>query len=180
MTMRNDGVDFFLNLCYNNVGEERRKEMRRQDKYPNTEVFHYLNLNPHNRITTDCVVRAIAGAVAHSADSFKNEKVCKALWGVVMNSLTDWACDSGYMPTDTKCYSGYLVNHGFIKHGQLRHDDNTKYTLKEFIDTHRTGTYLVNMPCHLTLVIDGVNYDNWDCTKSSSKIGVFWEKCECF
>ena len=33
--------------------------MRRQDKYPDTEVFHYFNANPKNRITTDCVVRAI-------------------------------------------------------------------------------------------------------------------------
>ena len=32
--------------------------MKRQEKYPETSMFHYYNANPHNRMTTDCVIRA--------------------------------------------------------------------------------------------------------------------------
>lgn len=150
--------------------------MRRQDKYPNTEMFHYLNTNPKNRITTDCVIRAIAGALVanNNRKNLKNDKLCKNMWEIVMTELGDWACEYGYMPTDTKCYDKFLQYHGFGKHQQLRHSDNTKYTLKEFIECHKTGIWLVNMPTHLTLVVDGINYDIWDCSKSYKKCGLFW------
>lgn len=36
--------------------------MTRQEKYPDTDVFHYYNANPKNRITGDCLYRAIATA----------------------------------------------------------------------------------------------------------------------
>ena len=151
--------------------------MRRQDKYPDTEIFHYLNTNPKNRVTTyDCVIRAISATlVARGKNKLTNDKLCKAMWECVMNDLSDWACARGYMTTDTNCYSQYLQCHGFKQHKQLRHPDNTKYTLKEFVATHPTGIWLVNMPTHLTVVIDGVNYDTWDCTRSYKKIGKFWE-----
>ena len=154
--------------------------MRRQEKYPNTEIFHYLNANPKNRITTDCVVRAIAGAIAAQGgvQNLENDNLCKTMWTLAMKDLSDWACRHGYMPTDTKCYDKYLQCHGFIKYKQLRRSDNTKYTLKEFIECHRTGIWLVNMPTHLTLVVDGVNYDIWDCSKSYKKCGMFWGKAE--
>ena len=32
----------------------------RQEKYPDTNVFHYYNRNPRNRMTPDCVVRAVS------------------------------------------------------------------------------------------------------------------------
>lgn len=37
--------------------------MKRQEKYPETSTFHYYNANPKNRITTDCVIRAITTAL---------------------------------------------------------------------------------------------------------------------
>ena len=36
--------------------------MRRQDKYPETKWFIYDNVNPKNKITSDCVIRAITKA----------------------------------------------------------------------------------------------------------------------
>ena len=136
--------------------------MRRQDKYPDTDIFKFLNLNSKNRITCDCVVRAISRAIGWS-------------WQGTLKELTKFSCWTGYFITDVKCYRRFLVQNGFIEHRQLRHDDNTKYTLAEFIESHPKGTYLVNMSNHLTVVVDGVNYDVWDCTKSHQKIGMFWE-----
>lgn len=148
--------------------------MRRQDKYPNTEMFSYLNLNPHNRITTDCVYRAIAKALC--AGHKHCQKSEKEMWSTVMQELCEFAGQTGFVPTDTKCYSRFLKMRGFNELPQPRHSDGTKYTLKEFINENPKGVYLVNMPSHLTVVVDGVNYDNWDCTKVNSRIGKIWER----
>lgn len=149
--------------------------MRRQDKYPNTDIFHYLNVNPKNRFTTDCVIRAIATAlVAKTGGSLENDKLCKDMWRVVLDDMAEIACNTGYFPTNKKCYEKYLKQHGFLKYGQPRHLDNTKLTLKEFMDGHKSGTYVIHLPHHLTVVVDGVNYDIYDCTKFDSRVGIFW------
>ena len=48
----------------------------RQEKYPDTETFHYYNCNPKNKIASDCVVRAIATATGIS-------------WEDTLQALTD-------------------------------------------------------------------------------------------
>lgn len=136
--------------------------MRRQDKYPDTEYFHYENVNPKNRFTGDCVYRAIAKAMGWT-------------WTKTVKALTDQALETGYCPNSVENYSRFLQAYGFEKHPQPRHDDRTKYTLREFINEHKTGTYVVNMPGHTTVVVDGKNIDIWDCSRSRSKIGNFWE-----
>ena len=37
--------------------------MTRQQKYPETGTFHYHNQNPKNRLTGDCIIRAISRAM---------------------------------------------------------------------------------------------------------------------
>lgn len=36
---------------------------KREEKYPDTSVFHYFNANPKNKFGGDCVVRAITTAL---------------------------------------------------------------------------------------------------------------------
>lgn len=154
--------------------------MKRQKRYPDTEIFHYLNLNPKGKVTCDCVVRAIAWAcVCQTSRDFTEEKKVytgKYLWNTVLDDLTDCSRKTGFMVTDTKCYTEYLKELYFTKHPQPRHLDGTKYTLAEFIAEHPKGIYLVNMPTHLTVVVDGVNYDIWDCTKTDKRIGNYWSR----
>ena len=142
--------------------------MRRQDKYPDTDIFHFENCNPKNRITTDCVVRAIAKATAPS--------IAKDAWQIIYEDLCNESIETGFSFNDTKCYGKYLEKTGFKAYPQLRKSDNTKMTLKEFIELHPTGTWLVNMPSHLTVVINGINYDIWDCTKSDKRVEMYWGK----
>jgi len=137
--------------------------MRRQDKYPDTDYFHYENVNPKNRITGDCVYRAIAKAMGWT-------------WGRTVKTLAEWALETGYCPNSTENFDRFLQAHGFKKHPQPRHADRTKYTLREFMDEYDDGTYIVNMPNHTTVVVDGQNIDIWDCSKSTRKIGNFWEQ----
>lgn len=135
----------------------------RQTKYPNTATFVFENRNPKGRITTDCVVRAISKAT--------NKK-----WETILMELIRTTIDTGYMINEPKCYGVYLQAKGWKKQKQPRKIDNTKYTLSEFIRLHKTGTYLVHLPHHLTAVKDGKCYDIWDCSKSSRRVGNYWTK----
>ena len=57
--------------------------MRRQDKFPETEFFHYFNANPKNRITGDCRIRAISVA-------------CEVPYNQVVMDLARVHCETGY------------------------------------------------------------------------------------
>lgn len=133
--------------------------MTRRDKYPDTKIFKYHNQNPHNRITTDCVARSISFAL-------------NIPYNNVVIEMAEIQCKTGFVVSERE--ELLLKAHGINKQPMLRHDDNTKYTLKEFINEHPRGTYLVRMPSHLTVVKDGINYDIWDCTKSNRKVGNYW------
>lgn len=133
---------------------------RRQNKYPDTAIFTYHNQNPHNRITTDCVLRALSFAL----DKPYNDMVMQ---------VAEIQCKTGFDPLDR--IELVLKQYGIQKEPMLRHYDNTKYTLREFIQEFPKGTYIVNMPSHVTVVKDGKCYDIWDCTKTSSKVGNYYK-----
>jgi len=100
--------------------------MRRQEKYPDTTTFHFYNANPHNRITTDCVIRAIstASGVAYN--------------DVVMD-LAKIQCKTGFDPSEASTFGKYLESLGFEKRRQPRKSDGTKYTGKEFCELLQRG-----------------------------------------
>lgn len=137
----------------------------------NTGIFSYENLNPHRRKTGDCVIRAVAKAVyERKTGAFGNA------WKYALDGLCDMAMETGYMINTPQCYGRLLERKRFKKYRQPRHEDGTKYTLKEFITEHKRGVYVVNMPHHLTVVKDGKCYDTWDWTKSDRRVGNYWGK----
>lgn len=137
--------------------------MRRQDKYPDTKTFHYFNANPHNRITTDCVVRAIATAVIWD-DSY-NE--------VIRQAAHFWI-QTGFDPFDGNLGMGkFLESIGFRKNRQPRKPDGTKYTGKEFCEQIAEGRIVANLGGnHTVAIINGRVYDTWDSTDGC--IGNYW------
>jgi len=148
-------------------------------KPQNTEYFHYVNVNPYKRKTTDCVVRAITIALySHCIDNDMDwEKLMRDGWIVILQSLTEHTIKTGYMYDDKDGFASFLETyHGFKKQKQPRHADGTKYTVREFIDEHPKGTYLLNMPSHLTVVVDGKAYDTWNVTKSQRRVGNYWTR----
>lgn len=146
--------------------------MTRQERYPETSTFHYYNANPKNRITTDCVIRAICTAL----DQDYNQTVME---------LAEMQCQTGYDSSDTKLYDKYLQSKGWIKHKQPRKADNTKYTGKEFCrelnkDIFAVGKKIVanigggHMVC---IKENGSTFkvcDIWDSTDGC--IGNYWTK----
>ncbi len=139
--------------------------MKRQDKYPDTDTYHFYNANPHNKFTDDCVIRALSTAMEQS-------------WKDTFNDLCQISLKYGVMPTDTKCFSRYLKQNGWIKQSQPRKRDNTKYTGKEFIkeilydNAPYTNIIAKIGGHHIVAIINGKVYDTWDSTEGC--IGNYW------
>ena len=129
--------------------------MKRQDKYQNTNTFVYYNANPKNRITDDCVIRALCTAM--------NEP-----YETVYKELFEFSLKNGYMLNDGKCFEKFLASKGWIKMAQPRKFDNTKYTGKEFCE--EIQQYSMNYPYrmianigghHIVAIVDGRINDIW-------------------
>lgn len=140
--------------------------MRRQQKYKNTSTFCYYNANPKNKITGDCVIRALSSGMNIPYNDLYKE-------------LFDFSIKCGYMLNDKKCYERFLISKGWTKVKQPRKDDNTKYTGKEFCKEIQNYTF--NYPeriiahiggHHVVAIVDGVINDIWD--SSSKCIGNYY------
>lgn len=140
--------------------------MTRQQKYPETTTFHYHNQNPHGRLTSDCVIRAISAAT-------------ETPYNQVVMELAELQCKTGYDDGDVKLFDKYLASKGWVKHKQPRKDDGTKYTGAEFCKEAREYTF--NYPArmianigghHVVAIIDARVWDTWDSTGWC--IGNYW------
>ena len=138
----------------------------RQEKYPNTKTFYYYNANPKNRITSDCVVRAISTAL-------------EIPYNQVVMEMAELQCKTGYDRGENKCIDMYLESKGWVKRKQPRKDDNTKYTGKEFCEEVQEFTF--NYPTrmianigghHIVAIMNGRVYDTWNSTRGC--IGNYW------
>ena len=74
--------------------------MKRQDKYPDTNTFHFYNANPHNRFTTDCVIRAISTAT-------------EIPYNQVVMEMAEMQCKTGFDPSENKLIDKYLTSKGW-------------------------------------------------------------------
>lgn len=140
--------------------------MRRQDKYPDTKTFHYYNANPKNRLTTDCVVRAIATAV-----------IWEDAYNTVIKEMAHFQIKTGFDPGDGSVgMDKFLTSIGFTKRKQPRKSDNTKYTGKEFCEMigkeHKRIVANIGGN-HTVAIIKGQVWDTWNSTGKT--IGNYWE-----
>ena len=146
----------------------------RKEKYPDTCVFHYYNRNPRNRITSDCVVRALSTGL----DIPYNQ---------VVMEMAQMQCDTGYNDRSTELIDRYLKSKGWVKCKQPRKDNNTKYTGEEFCLKLQHPIYSeeLNLPdCnwhrmianigghHIVAIVEGMIYDIWN--SSQGCIGNVW------
>ena len=137
--------------------------MKRQDKYPETKTFHYYNANPKNKITADCVIRALCTAMQEPYDK-------------VYTELFEFSRKCGYMLNEKQCYDKYLQSKGWVKHKQPKKADNTKYTGKEFCMKARPyENYIAKIGSHhIVAIVNGKVNDIWDSTDGC--IGNYWTK----
>ena len=137
--------------------------MKRQNKFPDTSTFHFYNANPKNRITGDCVIRALCTALEEPYE-------------VIYKELFEFSLKCGYMLNDKKCYDKYLKAKGWVKYKQPRKEDNTKYTGKEFCERAREyENYIAKIGGHhIVAIVHGRVNDIWDSTDGC--IGNYWMK----
>lgn len=135
--------------------------MKRTEKYPETSTFHYHNQNPKNRITGDCFYRALSYAT-------------KIPYNDVVLETAYIHCETGYCGEKVK--EAFLEKHGFVKMPQPKHKDGTKFTMREFVETYKTGLFVVKLPQHLTVVENGKNIDIWDCVRFGGCVGCYYVK----
>lgn len=140
--------------------------MKREQKYPDTNTFHYHNANPKNKATTDCVIRAIATGLGIP-------------YNQVVMDLAELQCKTGLDMSEKRLYGKYLESKGWVKMAQPRKADNTKYTGEEFclhIDRlvpHKGNRVIANIGGHhIVAIMDGKVYDIWNSTDGS--IGNYW------
>ena len=107
-------------------------------------MYKYLNNNTHQRFVDDCTVRAISLAENNT-------------WNRTYDKLSDMARSKGMMFNSVEFIEDYL------DYNYIRECERSK-TVGEFAYEHPNGTYLVTMPNHITVVIDGIIYDTFDCS----------------
>ena len=142
------------------------QEEKRRLKHPDTIYFRYKNVNPKNKVTSDCVYRAISNA---TGIPYKD----------VALGMTMMQIETGYDTGENRLIDKYLSSLGWVKMNQPRKFDNTKLTGKEFIDrfckyqNHKKVILSIGSS-HLSCIINGKFEDIWNC--SSNKVGIYWVK----
>ena len=147
--------------------------MKRSEKYPDTDVFHFHNQNPKNKFTTDCVIRAISTAA-------------EIPYNMVVMEMAAMQCKTGFDMSENKLIDRYLKSKGWTLMKQPRKCDNTKYTGKEFCkelmryDSEIAGDFDINRVIanigghHIVAIMSGQVWDTWNSTRGC--IGKFWVK----
>ena len=122
--------------------------------------YKEVNVNFKNKITTDCVVRAIATATGKDY-----KEVARELFENYMKT--------GYAMNDRKNYEKYLEQLGWTKMKQPRKRDNTKYLIGEANKVAK-GKVILRCAHHLTCMVENEIIDIWDCRYKT--IGNYWIK----
>lgn len=141
--------------------------MKRQDRYPDTNTFHFYNANPHNRFTTDCVIRAISTGT-------------EIPYNQVVMEMAEMQCKTGFDPSENKLIDKYLTSKGWTRRPQPKKADNTKYTGTEYCEILKGDqTIICSLGTHHLSCIKRIDgqlkvWDTWDST--SGKVGIIWTK----
>lgn len=126
----------------------------------------YLNLNPAEIRTGDCVVRALAYALDQT-------------WDHTYLTLSEKGYEMCQMPSWNSTWMAYLKDHGFRRY-IIEDTCPDCYSVNDFCIDHPVGKYVLYIPHsseqagHVTIVENGNVYDTWDCTQETPL--VYWRK----
>ena len=107
-------------------------------------MYKFFNANKNNNFVNDCVIRSVSVAENKS-------------WEQTYDELSRIAKRNGILLDDVNFVEPLL---------DYRYDRVDTYpvdTVGEFVAEHDFGTYLITMPNHITVSIDGIVYDTFDC-----------------
>lgn len=123
----------------------------------------YVNFsnNPLRRNTGDCVIRAISVAERISWDD--------AFW-----LLAKKAFELADVMTSNATWSALLKELGYQRY-VIPDKCPDCYSIEQFADDHRKGTFIVGTGTHAVAVVNGDYYDSW---KSGDEIPMYYFKKE--
>lgn len=127
----------------------------------NNMIFVKKNVNPVEKKTNDCVVRAIT--VAESST-----------WEEVYKELCDKGAEMFSMPNAKGTYEAYLFSKGWVKQKMPKNQLGRRVKVKDFVDENTNKIILINVVGHVTVAVYGKLYDTWDC--SSKCVGNYYTK----
>lgn len=132
--------------------------MARRNIHPNNEIFEYTDTNPKHALSCDSAVRAIAFAEGRP-------------WNEVLLDMTNFGLKKGLTVCDKKLYPKYLESRGWVKQKSMRHENGTKYTIRQLIEAFKKmniRTAIVNSGGYVTVIHEGKLRDRCyfpeDCT----------------
>lgn len=119
-------------------------------------MYKFYNANSKGNFVNDCVVRAI---------SLAENKT----WNETYKELSRIAEKNGILLDDVNFVEPLLDS-------RYKRCCFYNTTVKQFVDNHQKGVYLITMPNHITCCIDGCVYDVFDCTNKTMKCAWFVSK----
>lgn len=126
----------------------------------------YLNLNPYEKKTGDCVVRALAYATGQTWD--------RTYW-----QLAELGYERAEMPSWNATWWEFLKRKGFRRY-VIPDTCPDCYTVDDFCKDHPRGIYVLLIPHssenagHVVTIENGNAYDTWDSTHETPL--VYWRK----
>lgn len=127
---------------------------KRADYYKNTEYFRQYNCNPsytggHKYDKADCVIRAFS-------------KAAGITWLESFDILAKRARETYDVPNSMNNYPQVLIDYGFKKHTVPVVKGQKRMTVEDFCKIHSKGRYCLKVANHLTAVVNGICYDQWN------------------
>lgn len=123
-----------------------------------SEVFQKININPLQKSTGDCVIRAISLLLDKSWDEVY---IMLCVYGYMMK---DWG-------NSNSVWDRYLRDQGFKKY-LIPDTCPDCYTIYDFCKDNPVGDYLLSTGTHVVCVKNGgVLLDSWD---SSNEVPLFY------
>jgi hypothetical protein len=122
-------------------------------------MFQLHNANPKNKKSADCVVRAFSFALNKS-------------WDTIYTELAEIGMKIKAMPNEKSVYSKYAQQSNLTQ-CKVELTNGKKPTVSGFAKQFKTGTYILRVANHLTVVQNGKYYDTWDCGDKS--VYMYWK-----
>lgn len=110
--------------------------------------YIYFNPNPKERMTDDCVIRAIC-------------KLTNTDWYYTYTQLSIEGFIIGDWGKCNKVWESYLNKLNYKRHTIPNTCPNC-YTVEDFCNDHQQGRYLLASGDHVVTAISGNYYDTWD------------------
>jgi hypothetical protein len=123
-------------------------------------MFKFLNPNPKNNLTGDCVIRAISIVTNKS-------------WDYTYLALALYGYEHKDMASSNNLWDDYLYDNGFNRY--IIPNECRCYTVRDFCYDHPRGIYMLATGTHVIAVVDGDYYDTWD---SGNEIPIYYFKKE--